>query len=330
MVLLVGNVVGSAGAACAGRDIIPDLKTRDPDAFSAVERAAAMPFGQGVLFRVSRAGTVDSFLFGTMHTADPRIASLPRPVAEAIEGARVVALELKEAGALGNPALLKDIGPKLLGAVLARADERPDDLLAPADFARLQAALVKRGLPVSAARSFKPAILGLALATPACAIAGSGGEPVLDTLVARLAERNAVPVIGLETVAEQLAAVSMLSAGTGRALLISALALADDAEDLLETTIARYRAGEIGLLLAWMRSGQPLPGRDETPIPAAFFERLIDQRNRRMRDRALPLLEQGGAFLAIGAAHIPGPAGLARLIEGAGFRVEPLEGMERR
>ena len=44
-----------------------------------------------------------------------------------------------------------------------------------------------------------------------------------------------------------------------------------------------------------------------------------------MHDRALPLLKKGGAFIAIGAAHLPGKEGLLSLFETEGYRVDVLE-----
>jgi uncharacterized protein YbaP (TraB family) len=44
-----------------------------------------------------------------------------------------------------------------------------------------------------------------------------------------------------------------------------------------------------------------------------------------MRDRALPLLRQGSAFIAVGAAHLPGKEGLLRLLEEEGYRIEMIE-----
>jgi hypothetical protein len=40
-----------------------------------------------------------------------------------------------------------------------------------------------------------------------------------------------------------------------------------------------------------------------------------------MAERMAPMLRQGGAFIAVGAAHLPGETGLLRLIEKAGYRV---------
>jgi uncharacterized protein YbaP (TraB family) len=44
-----------------------------------------------------------------------------------------------------------------------------------------------------------------------------------------------------------------------------------------------------------------------------------------MRDRAIPLLSQGGAFIAVGAAHLPGKEGLLRLFEADGYNIEMIE-----
>ena len=50
----------------------------------------------------------------------------------------------------------------------------------------------------------------------------------------------------------------------------------------------------------------------------------VDERNLRMLNRALPLLEEGCTFIAVGALHLPGEKGLLALIEAAGFDVRPL------
>jgi uncharacterized protein YbaP (TraB family) len=116
-----------------------------------------------------------------------------------------------------------------------------------------------------------------------------------------------------------------LSRDTERDLLIATLRQADHLEDIAETTVARYQQGDIGRLLAWTRSAELVPGVAQARIPPDFFDRLITLRNRRMRDRALPLLRQGGAFIAVGAAHLSGKEGLLRLLEVDGYYVEMIE-----
>ncbi len=44
-------------------------------------------------------------------------------------------------------------------------------------------------------------------------------------------------------------------------------------------------------------------------------------RDARMAERALPHLARGGAFIAVGALHLPGPDGLVERFRRAGYRV---------
>jgi len=48
-----------------------------------------------------------------------------------------------------------------------------------------------------------------------------------------------------------------------------------------------------------------------------------------MIQRALPHLERGGVFIAIGALHLPGSTGVLARLERAGFTVEPVVGSPR-
>ena len=52
-----------------------------------VPRATAggsAPFAEGHLWRISKAGVADSYVLGTIHLADPRIAGIPPPALDAV------------------------------------------------------------------------------------------------------------------------------------------------------------------------------------------------------------------------------------------------------
>jgi uncharacterized protein YbaP (TraB family) len=72
------------------------------------------------------------------------------------------------------------------------------------------------------------------------------------------------------------------------------------------------------------RADNLLP-KTEAQIPPAVGDRLITLRNHRMRDRALSLLRRGGAFIAVGAVHLPGKEGLLSLLQTEGYNVDALE-----
>jgi uncharacterized protein len=328
-ILLAGAIAiapSSGGHAdCQGQDLFPKVEAAAPLAFAAIEQdSRAMPFGHGKLFRLSHEGTTPSYVFGTLHLSDPRIADFsPRPRA-ALANSKIVALEATNTGDTLARAIPTNRAA-MRGALLARGEQRPDRLLSKADFAELEAVIVRHGLRKSTARNFKPSVLALILDQPACAGRGRGRKPGLDAVIDALARENMIPVVGLETIIEQVTILDGLSRDTERDLLIATLRQADNLEDIAETTIVRYQQGDIGGLLAWMRSPELVPDVAQARIPPDFFDRLITVRNRRMRDRALPLLRQGGAFIAVGAAHLPGKEGLLRLLEEDGYHIEMIE-----
>jgi uncharacterized protein YbaP (TraB family) len=312
-------------AECQGHDLFPALNSEAPETYAAIEAAAsAMPFGHGKLFRLSREGTTPSYLFGTLHLSDPRIADFSPRLRAVLANSKIVALETTDTG----DALARAIPTKraaMQAALLARAEQRPDRLLSKADFAELEAVIVRHGLRRSTAHTFKPTILALLLDQPACADRGPGKKPGLDAEIDDIARQKRIPVVGLETIIEQVAILDGPSHDTQRDLLIATLRQTDHLEDIAETTIARYQQGDIGGLLAWMGSPELVPGVPQARIPPDFFDRLIRLRNQRMRDRAIPLLSQGGAFIAVGAAHLPGKEGLLRLFEADGYNIEMIE-----
>jgi uncharacterized protein len=314
-------------AECRGHDLFPTLKSESPTAYAAIEAAAsAVPFRHGKLFRLSRAGTEPSYVFATLHLSDPRITSFSPRLRAALADSKIVALESVETGAVLHRAIGND-GAAWRRATVAEETQRADHLLTKADFAQLEALAARKGVTQSAVHTLKPSALALMLDLPACAMSLPGGKPYVDELVADIARENKIEPIGLETIIEQLEALDGLPPETERDLLIAILrqSQGDHAEDVVETMVARYTEGDIGGLLAWLRSAEPIPGVAQAQIPPAFLDRLITLRNQRMHDVTLPLLKRGGAFIAVGAAHLPGQEGLLALFEKDGYEVETVE-----
>jgi uncharacterized protein YbaP (TraB family) len=52
-----------------------------------------------------------------------------------------------------------------------------------------------------------------------------------------------------------------------------------------------------------------------------FQRRLVDDRNQRMVERMQPYLQQGKAFVAVGALHLPGKTGLLERLQQQGYTV---------
>ena len=272
-------------AECRGHDLFPALKSEAPAAYAAIEEAArAMPFGRGKLFRLSRAGTGSSYVFATLHLSDQRLTRFSPRLRAALTDSKIVALESVETGDVLRRAITNN--PAAWHRVtVADENQRADRLLDETDFAQLEALAARKSLPKSAAHKLKPSALALMLDLPSCAIRLPGAKPYVDELVAGIARENKIQTIGLETIIEQLEVLDGLRRETERDLLVAILRQPDRSEDIIETMVARYTEGDIGGLLGWLRSAEPIPAVGQAQIPPAFLDRLITRRNQHARPR---------------------------------------------
>lgn len=283
--------------------------------------ARSMPFSRGRLFKVTSRSGKTSYLLGSLHSADDRVSQLSPRILDALTSSRLLVLEISES----EPASEKLDLHALREALRAPSDRQAARLLPLEDYVllvnRLGACEVL-GLPVE---SLKASAIAITIDARNCGAGKARSREFLDATLARLAGKNNIPVIGLETLIEQLDVADGLPKEVDRELLETTLRRAPYEAEIEETEIQLYLEGDIGKLLAWMKSAQPVPRLTWARWPSKFIDRLITTRNHRMSGRAAPLLENGSAFIAIGAAHIPGPDGVAQLLENRGFQLEVVE-----
>lgn len=290
----------AAAQACPPTTSVPapaDLK-------AAAERAQ----DHGALWRLSRAGRV-SWLYGTLHLGKLDW-SLPGPLTrQALLASDLLALEI-------------DISAPTLLAELAEAGRNA----APVDW---PAALTERLARQRAAACLPPGALAdlhpLLQATTLSGLdarwigldPGYGVEFVLTGFMRSLGR----PVTGLETLAQQLAALLPERPADGPPQLAELL-------DQLESGQARQTMARLGQ--AWADGDLDTIGdhaRWCQCVPSDSdrrrLVRLNDARNPPLADRLLALHDQGQrVFAAIGALHMTGPQALPRLLAERGFQVE--------
>ena len=61
---------------------------------TADSKSALQNFGKGILWRIDAANIAPSYLFGTIHSDDPRVTSLPKPVEQAFKVSTQFVLEI--------------------------------------------------------------------------------------------------------------------------------------------------------------------------------------------------------------------------------------------
>lgn len=272
--------------------------------------AVEIPHGQGLLWRVERAGAAPSHVFGTLHSGDPEITRLPAPVTAAFRGADSLMVEVVRTA---------EVDFELLRASLLRRGDGLATLVGPERFERVKTVGARYGLVEKQLQRFKPWALMTLFSTPPDELLDRGdfGLP-LDWTLQKQAEARGVPVHGLESAAEQIALFDGLATADQIAFLDAALAANGEIERWWQTFKDAYLAQDVAAIFALMTEQM---AADDGELTRTFMTQVIDDRNRRMVERAADRLAEGNTFIAIGALHLPGNQGVLKLLEERGYQV---------
>ncbi|MFN7102065.1 MAG: TraB/GumN family protein, partial [Pseudorhizobium sp.] len=311
-----------AETECRGTNLLDTLQKEDPARYAeALEEGREIVNGRGLFWKIERPGVHPSYLLGTMHVTDPRVLEMPAGAAQAHAAARTIVIESDE--------ILDET--KAMAAILAKpeltmfTDGRSiETLLSTDDLAVLRAGLEERGLSLSSVSRMKPWMLAAFVASSACETARKAENAVfLDKKIALDAVAAGKPVKGLETLQEQLEAMTKLPIDFHLEALVETVKLGDRMDDVVETMTQLYLTGETGMTIPALRALTPSSSDDDESAYAAFESAIISDRNMRMAERAAPILAEGSVFMAVGALHLPGDGGLVALLRQQGFTVTP-------
>lgn len=271
--------------------------------------ADSMPYGSGLLWKIERAGVEASHVFGTIHSTDKRVHRLPKPVDSAIRAAKSLILEVARTDdmpiRMARLMMLHDGRRLILGAEL---------------FGRFAKIARRYGLPANVLQRIKPwaALITISLPPTEKARQAAGRLP-LDLALGARAQRRGIPVFGLETVEEQLGLFEGLPEADQISMLAAAVRANAKLGPMFEHMIQTYLERDLEGLMTWAIEQTAGGNARHREI---FEIRFLERRNRLMADRLRSRLEAGGAFVAVGAAHLPGETGLLSLLAGRGYRVE--------
>ncbi len=304
----------SQAAATAGKKLIAAVLGALMLMLAPLPAAAAeVPYGLGLLWQIEAEETAPSYLLGTMHSTDPQVLQLPAPVAQAFASARSLTLEL----------VMTDAVRQQIGASMVLTDGRGlDNMLDAERFKRVAAVGLLYGWPAQIVRVMKPWALSVVFSSPPSELARqAAGELPLDQMLQAKAEARSLPVYGLESAEEQAGLFDSMPETSQLAYLDWVVDQHGQVDQWFGDLRRLYLDRNTGAMLDLMR--EQAAGTDEI-LSADFEDRLVGHRNRLMAERMQPRLDEGGAFVAFGALHLPGEEGVLRLLEQRGYRVTPL------
>jgi len=268
--------------------------------------SAAVKYAKGLLWKIEMPGVKSNYLFGTIHSEDRRVTALPNLVIKAFDTSNRFTME----------AIIDGEGLVHMAEAMYFNDGRTlEQVIGKKLYEETIKALAARGIPTQGVEKEKPWAVMMALSMPPA----KTGEYLDLILQARATQQNK-PVSGLETIQEQVAVFDELPLQDQVALLKEAVHEQDKFEKDLEEMIDAYLARDIAALAEVSERHNP----DNDRLNRSVMDRLLTRRNARMAERLEPILKEGGAFIAVGAAHLPGESGLLNLLAEAGYRVTPV------
>lgn len=266
--------------------------------------ASAENFKRGLLWKIEPQGVAPSYLFGTFHTSDPRITTLPCPVDEIFVHATSYTMEVIANGAgissmaeamyFSDGKTLKDV----IGDALYQETLRA---------MRIDDTTTRVGI-----EHMKPWAVMMTLSSPR-----PGSGLFLDMALQMRAIFRDKPTYGLESMQEQIAVFNGMSLEDQIVLLRDAVQSIQRPEDALEEIAQAYLKRDLAALMALNEKYKP----QDLRVYNTLMDRLLVQRNINMATRMRARLQEGNAFIAVGALHLPGDTGLLRLLRDAGYRV---------
>lgn len=268
---------------------------------------ARSEFDVGLLWRISRDGTPDSYVFGTIHLADARVAEPSATVLAALSRSRTFAMEVATdaMAAMG----VFDMEQLADGGML-------EPLIGAEAYAATRRILLERGISERVVARLKPWAAMLAVAS-----SGTGDAALaLDSRLLAVARRAHMRIQALESVEEQVASFDSIPVASQVALLKHALTHRDALEVENETMIRAWLAGDLAALVRFpARMNSQNPG--VAPHYEELLRHLVHNRTVLMHYRLSQPLRSGRTFVAVGAMHLQGAKGLLSLIEQDGYRV---------
>lgn len=307
---------------CGGADMLAEMRTANPAMYAKISADATKTTNDGaLLWKISKAGHKPSYLFGTIHLSDTRVTTLSPAATAALASTTTTAVEIAD---LDDKAIMQAaaVNPQLLFYMDGR---RLDDMLSETEFSTVSRTLTSMGMPKQMQPMVRPWLIAMILAISDCERSRLANKLlILDNVIEQRAKSSGKKIVGLESIASQIHALTSISNDDQIAMLKSVLRYAHRADDVRETLLQLYLKRQMGVMFALQRHFATEAGLPPEAM-RGFEMSVISARNHTMLATSLPLIQSDSTFIAVGAGHLVGSDGLVALLRNAGYELTPVE-----
>lgn len=268
--------------------------------------AGSAQFQRGLFWRVAKKGVPASHVFGTIHVADARLATLSPQVLKAFDAAKSLMLEFVPDGYARE---------RFAEAAMFLDHRTLEQMIGAEDFERVLVQLAPIGLSREFVNKMKPWCVLINLRHPRV----PQGSPLDGQLLDRARGRR-MPLFQIEEVEEQIFTFDEFPMESQVALLKHSLVHGEQLMAVAERTLEAYLAEDLAGI--W-RLREEFAARHPAVAAhqAVMIKRVVHDRSVVMAFRMQRQLRRGHAFIALGALHLYGARGVLALLEADGYRV---------
>lgn len=271
-----------------------------------VIQAAAQEKNSSLLWEISGNGLQQSsYLFGTFHILCKEDFPLSEILKYRIRSAKQFYGELK----MDDPTMQMKFmtGMILSGKTLESLMSREDYKMVSDSFQHIL------GIPLTPFNNFKP-FIPMSLLAIRSIDCKEQVQP--ESMFVELAKQAHIPLMGLETVEDQVNAIDKQPLDS-QVISLKQIALHfDSVKNVMAQMVAVYKLRDVDSLYAFMKKA----GANDT-----FESNMLVERNRKWVPVIQNAIQANPIFIAVGAGHLGGQEGLISLLRKRGYKLTPVK-----
>ncbi|MCH7370496.1 TraB/GumN family protein [Aeromonas sp. MR16] len=260
-------------------------------------------------YRIEK-GSEQHWLLGSIHAGKPSLYPLPDPVERAWQQSRTLVMEV-------DMTHISQAQWQEMGAITRLVDGKTLKDHLPLDlYRRTLIAAGQNGLTETMLAPLRPWFAAITLTQAALERTGYSGEYGVDQHFAKRANEGGKPIVGLETLLEQLGYLA--SVGDNQTLMLeSTLDELPELEKGFGEVMSAWQNGDQATLINLLKEEMAPP-----KLQAWLEQTLLAERNRNWVKKWPTLPNE--SFIVVGALHLYGDQGLLALLEQQGWRITAL------
>ena len=264
-------------------------------------------FSQSLLWEIKgKELTQPSYLFGTIHLIGKDDFFIPKGTKTRFESCEVLALEID----MDNP--MEIVKMTMAGMLGGKSLETQMDTV---DYQRLKSFMLDT-LGISTAEFNIAMRMQPMLASSLMYPKMIEGETVAyEERFMKEAKKRDMNVVGLESVSDQMGAISDIPMEAQLEMLMAYVDSFDVQKAMFQELVDIYRAQDLPKLAAMM---------DDTEELGEFEDVMLNNRNRKWIPKIEKLAKAKPTFIAVGAGHLWGEEGVIQLLQQEGYEVTPV------